>query len=231
VGQAGGLLKGAAEFVLALVITLAVLFFMIRDAPVFERGLRRVLPFGAEQNDRLLAITSTLVSASVTATLLIAALHGVIGGITFALLGMQGAVLWGTLLATCSLVPAVGSALIWVPAALWLVLSGSLVKGIVLTLVALLVLGQIDNVVRPLLLAGKSQMNTLVLIISLLGGVSAFGFIGIVLGPLVAALLTALVESYQEAREEPPAPLPEAPAASAIEHGRDPPKGATPPAG
>ena len=81
--------------------------------------------------------------------------------------------------------------------AAWLVLSGSLVKGIVLTLVALLVLGQIDNVVRPLLLAGKSQMSTLVLIISLLGGVSAFGFIGIVLGPLVAALLTALFESYE----------------------------------
>ncbi len=229
IGQAGGLLKGAAEFFFTLVITLAVLFFMIRDAPVFERGLRRVLPFGAEQNERLLAITSDLVSASVTATLAIAALHGVIGGTTFALLGIQGAVLWGTMLAIFSLVPVVGSALIWVPAALWLALSGSLVKGIVLTLVALLVLANIDNVVRPLLLAGKSQMSTLVLIISLLGGVSAFGFIGIVLGPLVAALLTALVESYQAVREEPPKPLPEAPAVSAIKDGRETPEGGTPP--
>ncbi len=225
IGQAGGILKGAAEFVLTLVITLAVLFFMIRDAPVFERGLRRVLPFGAEQNERLLTITSNLVSASVTATLTIAALHGVIGGLTFALLGFQAAVLWGTMLAIFSLVPAVGSAIIWVPAALWLVLSGSLAKGIILTLVALLILGQIDNVVRPLLLAGKSQMNTLVLIISLLGGVSAFGFIGIVLGPLVAALLTALVESYQEVHGEPPPPLPEAPAVSAIKGGRETPEG------
>jgi predicted PurR-regulated permease PerM len=231
IGQAGGVLKGAAEFVLALVITLAVLFFMIRDAPVFERGLRRVLPFGAEQNERLLAITSDLVTASVTATLTIAALHGVIGGLTFALLGMQGAVLWGTMLAIFSLVPAVGSALIWGPAALWLFLSGSLVKGIVLTLVAILVLGNIDNVVRPLLLAGKSQMNTLVLLISLLGGVSAFGFIGIVLGPLVAALLTALVGSYHEAGGQAPAPPPEAPAVAATEKGEDaPPGGAPPPA-
>ena len=229
IGQAGGILKSAAEFVLALVITLAVLFFMIRDAPIFERGLRRVLPFGAEQNERLLKITSDLVSASVTATLTIALLHGVIGGLTFALLGLQGAVLWGTMLAIFSLVPAVGSAIIWVPAALWLALSGSLVKGIILTLVALLILGQIDNVVRPLLLAGKSQMSTLVLIISLLGGVSAFGFIGIVLGPLVAALLTALVESDQEVREEPPPPLPEAPAVSAIEGGAETPEGGAPP--
>lgn len=227
VGQAGGILKGAAEVLFTLVITLGVLFFMIRDAPVFARSVRRVLPFGAEQNERLLEITSDLVSASVTATLIVAALHGVIGGLTFALLGIHGAVLWGTMLAICSLVPAVGSALVWVPAALWLALSGSLVKAIILTLVALLILGQIDNVVRPLLLAGKSQMNTLVLIISLLGGVSAFGFIGIVLGPLVAALLTALV---YETREEPPRPLPEAPTASAT---RDPgatgSEGGTPP--
>jgi predicted PurR-regulated permease PerM len=229
IGQAGGILKGAAEFVLTLVITLAVLFFMIRDAPIFDRALRRVLPFGAEQNDRLLKITSDLVSASVTATLTIALLHGVIGGVTFALLGMQGAVLWGTMLAIFSLVPAVGSALIWVPAALWLVFSGSLVKGIILTLVALIILGQIDNVVRPLLLAGKSHMSTLVLIISALGGVHAFGFIGIVLGPLVAALLTALVESYHEVREEPPPPLPEAPAVAAIKDGRETPEGGAPP--
>jgi predicted PurR-regulated permease PerM len=211
-GQAGGLLKGAANFVFTLVITLAVLFFMIRDAPVLERGLRRVLPFGPEQNDRLLVITSDLVSASVTATLAIAAVQGVIGGVTFALLGIPMAVLWGSMMAIFALLPVVGATLVWAPAALWLALSGSLVKGIVLAAVGVLVLGNVDNVVRPLLLAGKSQMNTLVLIISLMGGVSAFGFIGIVLGPLVAALLTALVESYHAAPDA-PLPLPEAPAA------------------
>jgi predicted PurR-regulated permease PerM len=216
-GQAGGLLKGAANFLFSLVITLAVLFFMLRDAPVLERGVRRVLPFGAEQNERLLAITSDLVSASVTATLTIAAVQGVIGGLTFAVLGIPMAVLWGTMMAIFALLPLVGAALVWAPAAVWLALSGSLVKGLVLAGVGVLVLGNVDNVVRPLLLAGKSQMNTLVLIISLLGGVSAFGFIGIVVGPLVAALLTALVESYQQTREQPPPPLPEAPAVAAIE--------------
>ena len=95
-----------------------------------------------------------------------------------------------------SLLPLVGATLVWLPAAVWLALSGSLVKGIVLAAVGVLILGNVDNVVRPLLLSGKAQMNTLVLIISLMGGVSAFGFIGIVLGPLVAALVTALVESY-----------------------------------
>jgi predicted PurR-regulated permease PerM len=228
-GQAGGLLKGAANFLFTLVITLAVLFFMIRDAPVFARGLRRVLPFGAEQNERLLLITSDLVSASVTATLTIAAVQGVVGGVTFALLGIPAAVLWGTMIAIFALLPLVGAALVWVPAAIWLALSGSLVRGIVLAAVGVLVLGNVDNVVRPLLLAGKSQMNTLVLIISLMGGVSAFGFIGIVVGPLVAALLTALVGSYQEVSEEPPPPPREAPVVPAIEGGRETIGGGSPP--
>ena len=117
-------------------------------------------------------------------------------------------------------------ALVWAPAAIWLVVSGSLVKGIVLALVGLLILGNVDNVMRPLLLSGSARMNTLVLIISLLGGVSAFGFIGIVLGPVVAAVFTALVESYQlqpeeEQRRRGPAPTPPPPCRRKLRHDLD----------
>jgi predicted PurR-regulated permease PerM len=202
-GQAGWLLKGVANFLFALLITLGVLFFLLRDASSFARALRRALPFGAEQNERLMTLTSDLVSASVTATIAVAAVQGLIGGVTFALLGVSPAVLWGVTMFLLAFLPLVGATLVWLPAAAWLALSGSLVKGIVLALVGVLVLGNVDNVLRPLLLSGKSRMNTLVLIISLMGGMSAFGFIGIVLGPLVAALLTALVESYQAERPPP----------------------------
>lgn len=204
--QAGGLVKGALSFLFSLVITLGLLFFLLRDAEAFSQALSRVLPFGKEQNERLLSLGRELVSASVTATLAIAALQGLIGGVTFALLGIGGAALWGSMMGILALLPLVGATLVWLPAAVWLALSGSLVKGIVLAAVGVLVLGNVDNVVRPLLLSGKSQMNTLVLIISLLGGVSAFGFIGIVLGPLVAAILTALVESYHQTPSAPPPP-------------------------
>jgi predicted PurR-regulated permease PerM len=189
--------KGVASFLFALVITVGVLFVLLRDASSFARALRRALPFGAEQNERLIALTSDLVFASVTATIAVAAVQGLIGGLTFALLGVSGYVLWGVMMFLLAFLPLVGATLVWLPAAVWLALSGSLGKGIVLAVVGVLVLGNVDNVLRPLLLSGKSQMNTLVLIISLMGGVSAFGFIGIVLGPLVAALLTALAESYQ----------------------------------
>jgi predicted PurR-regulated permease PerM len=203
-GQAGGLLASAAKVVFSLVITLAVLFFLVRDASELAAAVRRMLPFDAQQNARFVSIASDLVSASVTATLAICAVQGVIGGVTFALLGIQGAVLWGVMMALLSVLPLLGATLVWAPAAVWLALSGSLTKGIILAAVGLGVMGQVDNVVRPLLMSGKSKISTLVLVISLMGGVSAFGFIGVVLGPLVAALLTALVESYHELSPSPP---------------------------
>jgi predicted PurR-regulated permease PerM len=194
--QAGRVVTGVVSFLFSLAIMLSVLFFLLRDASGFDRTLRRLMPFDPEQNERFLEVSTALVSASVTSSLVIAALQGILGGITFALLGVQGAVLWGVMTAILSFVPLIGAALVWAPVAIWLAVTDHLLNGIILALVGLLVLSNVDSVVRPLLLVGKSKMNTLVLIISLMGGVSAFGFIGIVLGPLVAVLLTAILDSY-----------------------------------
>jgi len=211
--RAGSIVKGALSFVFGLVITLGILFFLLKDGPQMARAARRLLPFGREQNERLVTLTRDIVAASVTSMLVVAVLQGVLGGLTFLLLGVPGAALWGGLIGVLSLLPAVGGALVWAPAAIWLAVSGSLAKGVVLALVGLLVLGNVDNVVRPMLLSGSARMGTLVLVISLLGGVSAFGFIGIVLGPVVAAVLTALVESYHLPEDEPEPGKPQAEAA------------------
>jgi len=214
--QAGRIFTGLVGFLFSLAIMLSILFFLIRDATGFAQALRRLMPFAPDQNERFVAVTADLVSASVTSTLLIAAVQGTIGGITLALLGVKGAVLWALIMTILSFLPLIGSALVWAPVAVWLAVTGHMVKGIILALVGLLVLGNVDNVVRPLLLAGKSQMNTLVLIISLMGGVAAFGFIGIVLGPLVAVLLTAILESYYARPDASPAvPAPAVPEADA----------------
>ncbi len=202
----GSILASVAGLVFSLGIILGALFFILRDAAAIAHGLRRVLPFGREQNERMIAVAADLVSASVSSTLVIAGIQGVIGGITFAILGVPGAVTLGVMIAVMALLPLIGAAIVWVPAAVWLALTGHLVQGIIVTAVGLLVLGNVDNVVRPLMLSGKSQLNTLVLILSLMGGVSAFGFIGIVLGPLIAALLTAIVESYGGEEEAAPPP-------------------------
>jgi predicted PurR-regulated permease PerM len=197
--RAGALLAGAAVFVFNLVITLGLLFFLLRDSDSFAAGLRRLLPFGPDQNQRLVTLAEQLVTASVSATLVIGIVQGIVGGVTFALLGIRGAAVWGLIMGIVSFLPLVGATLIWLPAATWLILSGSIGKGIALLAVVVGIMGNVDNVVRPLLL-------------SLMGGVSAFGFIGIVLGPLVAAIVTALFESYLEPAEEaPPSPVVEAP--------------------
>ncbi len=214
--HAGQIVKGALSFLFALVITLAILFFMLRDAPGLAAGMRRLLPFGRERNNRLLMLIRDIVSTSVTSTLVIAVIQGILGGLTFLLLGVPGALLWGCLMTVLAVLPAVGAAIVWVPAAIWLALSGSWVKGIVLALVGTLVLTNVDNIVRPLMLSGTARMSTLVLIVSLLGGVSAFGFIGIVLGPVVGAVFTALIETYAMMPEEEPETLPEPRPATAL---------------
>jgi predicted PurR-regulated permease PerM len=208
-GRAGHVVAGAVAFVFGLVIMLCTLFFMLRDAPKMARGVRRLLPFGREQNDRLLTHIRDIVSTSVTSTLVIAVIQGALGILTFLALGVSGSLLWGCMMAVLSLLPPFGAAVVWAPAAIWLAFSGSIVKGVILAVVGVLVISNVDTVVRPLMLSGSARMSTLVLIISLLGGVGAFGFIGIVLGPVVAAVLTALVETYalspDEELEAPPA--------------------------
>lgn len=196
-GSAGGMVKGVASFFFSLTITLVLLFFLVRDWTTVWAGLDKVLPFEPEQNAQLLAMTNDLVLASVTATLSIALIQALIGATTFALLGIQGAVLWGVMIGFLALLPMMGATLVWLPAAVWLILSGAVGKGITLLLVGVLILANVDNVIRPLMLSGKAKVSTPVLVICLLGGLSAFGFIGIVIGPLVGALLTALVQSYQ----------------------------------
>ena len=227
--RAGALVKGVAVLVFNLAITLGLLFFLLRDSAAFAAGFRRLLPFGPEQNERLVALAEELVSASVTATLAIGVVQGIVGGITFALLGIRGAAVWGLVMGILSFLPLVGATLIWLPASLWLLLSGSVTKGVILLAVGVGIMGNVDNVVRPLLLSGKSRMNTLVLIVSLMGGVSAFGFIGIVLGPLVAAIVTALFESYVAPVVVAPAVVEPALVVDAPEAGSSPAPGPAPP--
>ena len=226
--QAGTVVKGALSLLFDVLLTLGILFFVLKDSASLAQVAPRLMPFGRAQNERLLTLIRDIVSASVTSTLLVALTQGVLGGIAFVLLGVPGWALWTGLMTVLALLPAVGAALVWAPAAIWLAVSGSLVKGIVLALVGLLILGNVDNVVRPLLLSGSARMNTLVLVVSLLGGVSAFGFIGIVLGPVVAAVVTALVESYQlhpdEAGETALLPAEAPPPAAPVPAAGDPPR-------
>ncbi|HEX7086723.1 MAG TPA: AI-2E family transporter [Vicinamibacterales bacterium] len=203
--SSGRLLGGVASLVADLVLALFALFFFLRDSTAIVRVLRGFLPFHEQQRDRVLRRVEDLVFASVIAGLAVAAVQGFIGGVGFWLVGIPGGVVWGVLIAFTSLIPLVGSSLVWAPVAIWLLVTGEVGRAIALAVIGGGLVGLVDNVLRPILLSGRSAMNGLVTFIALLGGVSAFGLIGLVFGPVVVAVGAALLDAYLRpvpAREE-----------------------------
>jgi predicted PurR-regulated permease PerM len=194
--RVGGLLADIAVLLFQLLVTLIALFFFLRDADTIMRDVRGLLPFEDLRRERMIRQTRDLVYASIAAGLVIAALQGLAGGLVFAVLGLGAAVFWGVMMGLLALLPFVGTWVVWLPAAIWLIATGQVVKGAVLAVLGVTIVASIDNVLRPAILSGRAQMNGLLMFISLLGGVSLFGLLGIVLGPLISAIVTGLFEAY-----------------------------------
>jgi len=173
----------------SLFVMLFAMFFLLRDGHTLARQVRDLLQLPEPERDRLMTETRDLIVASVGAGLLVAVVQGTIGGIAFWLLGIEGAAIWGVVMAFSSLIPLVGAALVWVPTALWLLLSHDVGRGLILLVVGVFGISLADNVLRPLLLSGRTTASGLVVFLGLLGGAAAFGFIGLVIGPIV--LVTA----------------------------------------
>jgi predicted PurR-regulated permease PerM len=196
---AGGVVADVLATLGSLFVMLFSLFFLLRDGRILGRQIRDLLPLPERDRERLMTDTRDLVIASVGAGLAVAAVQGLVAGTTFWALGFNGPVMWGVATAVCSLVPVVGSALVFIPAALWLFLSGEVARGVILSIVAAFGVGMVDNVLRPLILSGRTSASGLVVFLGLLGGTSAFGFIGLVLGPIIlvtaGSLLTAFTRS------------------------------------
>lgn len=194
--RVGGLLADLAVFVFHLFVTLFALFFLLRDSGGIMRLMRGSLPFEELRRERMIRQTRDLVYASVIAGLIIASLQGLVGGLVFAALGLHAPVFWGVVMGFFALLPFLGTWVVWLPAAIWLAGTGQMGKAVILAALGAGIVASIDNFLRPALLAGRTQMNGLLMFVSLLGGVSVFGLIGLVLGPLVVALATGLLETY-----------------------------------
>lgn len=202
--HAGALLADILSTLGSLFIMLFALFFLLRDAAVVGDLIRRLLPFNDAERDRLIRQTQDLVVASVGAGLTVALVQGLIGGLTFWALGINAPAVWGLAMAVCSLIPLVGGSLIWLPTSLWLLISGDVVRALILAAVGAGVIGTADNVLRPLLLSGRTSVSGLVLFIGLLGGVTAFGFVGLVVGPVVLVIAGTLIDALTRESVPPP---------------------------
>jgi predicted PurR-regulated permease PerM len=194
VPQAGAVVADALATIGALLVMLFALFFMLREGDAIGVKLRELLPLPSVERDRLLAETRDLVIASVGAGLLVAAAQGGIAGLAFWLLGLGAPVFWGVATGVCSLLPVVGAAVVWAPAGVWLLATGETTRGITMLVVGVLGISMVDNVLRPLLLSGRTSVSGFVVFFGLLGGAAAFGFIGLVIGPVILVTTGRLLE-------------------------------------
>jgi predicted PurR-regulated permease PerM len=192
----GALLKNTALFLFHLSVTMLAMFYLFRDGQSFMTRIRVLLPFETPHSERMIKEAQDLIFASVVSSLVAAAAHGILGGIAFGLAGLGAPVFWGVMMGFFSLVPVVGSALIWAPVAISLMADGRIGAGILVALFCSVVVGLVDNVVRPWVISGRAEMNGLVVFISVLGGISVFGLLGVVVGPIVVATGASVLDLY-----------------------------------
>jgi predicted PurR-regulated permease PerM len=199
--KVGALVKNIFAFFLDLFVLLFALFFMFRDGEEISQVMRHLLPFDPNIQEDMMRESKELIFASVAVGLLIAAIQGALGGLAFTLVGIGTGIFWGVLMGFFSLVPVVGSALIWVPAALWLALTGHVWRGLLVLLICGGVAGVADNIIRPLLLRNRTHLNELLLFISVLGGIEVFGLLGLVAGPTILAAAMGIFRVYTQHRD------------------------------
>jgi predicted PurR-regulated permease PerM len=166
------------------------------------RKIRTAVPLEENQKRRLQLKFNRVVRATVKGNLLVAVTQGALGGLIFWFLDIPSALLWAVLMALLSLLPAVGAGIVWVPVAVWFLLSGAIWQGVVLALFGVFVIGLVDNVLRPVLVGKDTKMPDYLILISTLGGLGIFGLNGFVIGPLIAALFIASWGLYVETKHK-----------------------------
>ena len=176
------------EFLVALFVMLYLLFFLLRDGHSLAQRIAQAVPLHEQHTERLLGQFATVVRATVKGNIVIALLQGLLGGIAFAVLGLTGPVLWGALMALLSLLPLVGAGLVWGPVAGYLLFTGQWGPALGLIAWGVLVIGLVDNFLRPILVGKDTRMPDYLVLVSTLGGLSVFGLNGFVVGPIIAAL-------------------------------------------
>jgi predicted PurR-regulated permease PerM len=180
----------------SLLITMYLAFFLIRDGDRIVHVMRRALPLTPSQKQELINKLSAVVRSTVRGNLVVAMIQGTLGGVAFWFLEVRAALLWAVVMALLSLLPAIGAALVWLPVAIWFFVTGGIWQSIALMTWGMLVIGLVDNLLRPMLVGKATLMPDYVVMITTLGGIVVFGVNGFILGPLIAAMFFAIWNLY-----------------------------------
>lgn len=192
------------NFVLGLFVMLYLLFFLLRDGDALAARINAAVPLRPEQRQALLGKFTTVVRAMIKGTLAVAVVQGFLGGLVFWMLGIPASALWGVVMGLLSLLPAVGSPVVWIPVGVYLLATGDVWQGVVLLVYGALVISLVDNVLRPILVGKDTKIPDYVVLISTLSGLAIFGANGLLLGPVVAALFLAAWDIFTESRQADP---------------------------
>jgi predicted PurR-regulated permease PerM len=192
------LLAALPDFLVAVTVTLFVVYYVLTDGETFAAYLRRAAPLPGRQIDFLLHEARQGLSAVFVGQILMGIMQGVLGGIGFLIAGLPNAVLWGAVMAILALLPVVGTFLVWVPAGLYLIARGEVWQGVFMLLWgALVVMILMDNFVKPKLIGKRADIHPMFVLVGILGGAAAFGFIGLFLGPLLVGVTIAVLKVYE----------------------------------
>ncbi|QJE02757.1 AI-2E family transporter [Massilia forsythiae] len=189
------------DFLVGLTVMLYLLFFLLRDGESLARRIRHAVPLGRKYKSRLFDNFTTVIRATVKGNVLVAAAQGALGGLAFWFLHVEAPLLWAVVMAFLSLLPAVGAAIVWVPVAIYFLATGAIWQGVFLVVFGVLVIGLVDNLLRPLLVGKDTKMPDYVVLLSTIGGMELFGLNGFVIGPVVAALFIAAWDLFASAEE------------------------------
>jgi predicted PurR-regulated permease PerM len=216
-----------ATFALMLFVVLYAMYFFLKDGKSALDKMLYYLPLPPEDETRMVGRFMSVSRATIKGTVIIGAIQGALGGVAFAVAGINGAAVWGTMMALLSAIPGLGHALVWIPACIYLAAAGHLGACIGLLIWCAGVVGSVDNFLRPWLVGKDTELPDIVILVSTLGGIVLFGFLGFIVGPIIAALFVTVWELYGAAFEDLLPPVPTGPP-SIAEFTSDPPS--SPPA-
>lgn len=173
------------------------IFFILRDGTEFLKRIRDYMPFSEDQKDRLTKQVHDIVVSTVFGGVVVAIVQGIMGGTAFYILGIPSPVVWGVAISIASFIPLLGAFAVWGPATVYLFIQGAVAKGIALAIIGIFGISLIDNILKPIIIGGRTKMPILIIFFSVLGGIKLFGLIGLIMGPLVLAVFISVIEIFR----------------------------------
>ena len=188
---------GSLWMVVQLLITFFTLFYLFRDRHLMLRKVKSLVPLSEAETDTLFARVSDTTYATIYGSFVVSLSQGVLGGLMFWWLGLPAPLFWGSVMTLLALIPVLGAPVVWIPAAIFLALTGNEGRALILTAWGVVVVGSIDNLLYPILVGDKLRMHTLVVFFAVLGGLALFGASGLILGPVAVTITSLLIEVWQ----------------------------------